>query len=203
MKKSNVHYKAPQIVKFVDAICQQFDLDSGLVKAFLIKEYPELKNKKKCANCDASMREYPCVLTYHTAEFVCGMARVVHEKVLKGVPFTEANAVKTVQVPGGYNVASQMTIASKLGLVAKVMKTIDGKKVHDQSKGWCITSRGFDFLAGNPVPSKVMVFRKEIQERFDEMITIKQVYSGEVLKVGEIFKIGSELMDYYHKPRLL
>ena len=197
------NYKTPHIVKFVDAIIERFDLDEKLTKAFLISKFPELKDKKKCANCDASMHEYPCALTYHTAELVCGMAHVIHEKASNGIPFTEANAIKTSQIPGGYNVASQQTIASKLGLIAKVFKKDkSGKKVHDQSKGWCITSRGFDFLAGKPVPSKVMVFRKEIQERFDEMITIKQVYSGEVLKVDEIFKVGSELMGYYHEPRL-
>lgn len=197
-------YRKPHIGQFIAAICEQYKLDPAEVKSFLFHNFPELKNKERCANCDASMREYPCSMTYFASELLCEMAGIVNEKVQKGVPFTEANAVHRKQITKGYTVASQFTIAAKLGLVAKIMtRNEDDELVHDQAKGWCITSRGFEFLSGKPVPAKVMVFRNEIQERFDERITMTDIYKGEMKKVEQILKTSAELMERFHAPKLL
>lgn len=185
-------------------MCEKYKIDPIEAKAFLFSNFPELKDKERCANCKASMREYPCSMTYFASELICEMAGLVNEKVQKAIPFTEANQVHRNQITSGYTIASQFTIAAKLGLVAKIMiRNDEGEMVHDLSKGWCITGRGFDYLAGKPVPAKVMVFRNEIQERFDERITMADIYKGEMKKVDKILKISSEVMERFHAPKLL
>lgn len=205
MKKNKSElYRKPHIGVFVSAICEQYKLDSKEVAAFLVHNFPELKNREKCANCDASMREYPCVLTYSTAELLSEMAQIVRIRLQETNIFTEANQVHRREINSGYTIASQFTIASKLGLIAKIMtQNEQGKNVHDTLKGWCITSCGFDFLSGKPVPEKVMVFRRKIQECFGEMITMEQIYKGDNKKYEKVFKLSAELMDKYHKPKLL
>lgn len=197
-------YRKPRIGVFVAAICDQYKLEPKEVAAFLFHNFPELKNKEKCANCETSMREYPCVMTIVTAELLREMASIVRIRLQETNNFTEANQVHRRQIKSGYTIASQFTIASKLGLVAKMMKADDeGKQVHDKQKGWCITARGFEFLSGKPVPSKVMVFRKVIQERFDELVTIHELYTGNSKTIEEILDTSSELMQRYHEPKLL
>lgn len=196
-------YRKPHIGMFMAAICEKYKIDPAELKSFLFHNFPELKNKEKCANCEASMREYPCTLTYFVGELLCEMAQIVHNRLEK-FQFTEANQVHRKEITKGYTIASQFTISAKLGLVAKIMtKNEAGDAVHDMEKGWCITSRGFEFLAGKPVPAKVMVFRNRIQERFDEMITMAEVYKGEVKTVDRLLKISAEIMERYHTPKLL
>lgn len=203
-KKDTTLYRKPRIGQFVAAICEQYKLEPKEVAAFLFHNFPELKNRERCANCEASMREYPCIMTYFAAELLCEMQGIVHKNLERAKNFTEANMVHRKQITKGYTIASQFTIAAKLGLVAKIMrKNEDGETVHDQEKGWCITSRGFEFLAGKPVPAKVMVFRNQIQERFGEMTTMTEVYRGESKKVEEILKTNAGVMERYHAPKLL
>jgi hypothetical protein len=150
------------------------------------------------------MAEYPCNLTYFTAELIREMARIVRYAIITGKPFTEANRVHRTQITGGYTIASQFTIASKLGLIAKVMKKDDrGKAVHDSKAGWLITTRGFKFLKGEAVPASVRVFRNQIQERYEEMITIDSLYTGDHKKVEEIRENYNLIITAYHTPTLL
>jgi hypothetical protein len=83
--------------------------------------------------------------------------------------FTDANKIHipTMQIPS--NISKRMTIASKLGLIAKYLRN-----GHQQAGIWVITSRGWNALRGERVPSKVSVYRKQITERYDEVTTISE-----------------------------
>ena len=99
-----------------------------------------------------------------------------------------------------------MTIASKLGLVAKVMTKNDaGEMVHDRKAGWCITKRGYDFLLGEKIPRKVQVFHNQIQEHFDDTITISEIINqpGNREESAKLAEIAGVFVETYQDPQLL
>lgn len=172
MEKNNKQFKKPHIGMFVSFLCEEYKLDPKEVGAKLLRQFPELKNKEKCANCDASMAMYIYKLDSLDALLLFGMGKIVHEKLKNGATFKEANSVHLqTKLNTYYSVPSRSTQCSKLGLITKV-KREDGS--HDQKAGWLITRRGFEFLAGKRVPKQVQVFRNEITERYDETITFQE-----------------------------
>lgn len=161
---------------------------------------PELKDKSKCGNCGESMAVYMYTLSVLDAQLLCAIAKVVTKRMQGGKTFTEANKVHLQTEIGDYTLASRQTIASKLGLVAKV-KNREGK--HDRKAGWCITTRGYEFLAGKPVPKKVKVFHNQIQEHFDEMITMSELFRNSNVKSEDWQDIAGVFIAEYEAPRLL
>lgn len=194
MKKTKSNpktYKKPKIGQFVGFMCEKYNLDTETVVADLKLNFPALFKKEECANCGASMAEYVYTLDLLDALLLFGMGRIVDERCKKGMAFTDANKVHLqTTLNTYYSVPSRSTQCSKLGLVAKVLRK-DGS--HDQKAGWCITRRGFEFLAGKPVPRQVQVFRNEITERFDELTTF-----AEIMKKGE-HKVGGSEFNSYQK----
>ena len=178
--------------------------DEQRFKAFLVSSIPELKDKMHCANCGESMAIYTYSVSYADARLLCAMANCITKKTKNGMTFTEANKTHLPSEVNDYTLVSRQTIASKLGLIAKVLKG-GGDKTHDRKKGWSITTRGFDFLRGEPVPKSVKVFRSHIEERFEEKTTFREVMQGST-KPGE-FRILSDsigvFIEEYQKPRLL
>lgn len=118
------------------------------------------------------MAQYVFTLDVLDALLLMGMGKIVRSRS-RTMPFTDANKVHVQsQLNDYYSVASRTTQCSKLGLIAKVLHP-DGS--HNQKEGWLITRRGFQFLAGKPVPRKVQTFRNRIIERFEETTTFEQV----------------------------
>ncbi len=134
--------------------------------------FPELNDREHCPNCSASMSEYIYKIDSLDCLLLLGMGNLVKTRLALGMPFTEANQVHLQkELNHYYSVPSRSTQCSKLGLIAKI-KTASGS--HNRTKGWCITKRGFEFLAGKPVPSQVKVWRRKIEEHFAEMITLPE-----------------------------
>ena len=167
-------YKQGELPKVVEAIALQFKLDPKYVSAWVSVNFPQIMKKEECGNCGASMVQYVYVLDCLDALLVYGMGKIIKERLKRGVPFSEANAVHLqTELNRYYSVPSRSTQCAKLGLITKVLNA-QGK--HDRRRGWLITTRGWDFLRGQPVPSQVKVFRNQIEERFDTTITISQAF---------------------------
>lgn len=177
-------YKSPKIKAIVEHICNTNNLSFEDVVKDLQKAYPELWVKERCANCDASMAMYEYKLDVVSLLLLQSMGRVLREKMLKGVEFTEANKIHIATEITNYTVASHQTITSKLGLIAKV-RNKDGS--HNTKAGWCITRRGFDCLQDKPVPKTVVTFRNKIVERGLETTTMTQVYNEYIRKKQGIY----------------
>lgn len=151
-------------------ICTKWKIHYETFMDDIVAEYPDILNPKNCANCGASMNEYIYTLDSLDCLLLLGMGKIVKTRLEVGMPFTDANQVHLQkELNDYYSVPSRSTQCSKLGLIAKI-KTKAGK--HDRSKGWLITSRGFDFLAGKRIPKKVRVWRRKIEEHFDDTITL-------------------------------
>lgn len=200
MKKEQ-EYKKPHIATILDAIAEKFSLDPVQVKSFALEAFPELRDKKRCANCGESMAIYTYTISVLDAQLLCEIAKVVTKRMQeKGMSFTEANKVHLQSEIKNYTLASRQTIASKLGLVAKVRNKQQG---HDRKAGWCITKRGYEFLAGKPVPKQVKVFHNEILGHFDEMITMTELFRGSAHLGNDWQEIAGVFVEEYQKPRLL
>jgi hypothetical protein len=159
----------------VTFLSKRYDITRSEMVESLKAEFPRMRNSERCFNCTASMEEYVFHLDVLDALLVLGMGNIVKERVRKGMLFTEANAVHVQSMLNKYySVPSRTTQCSKLGLIAKV-KNKKGK--HDKSRGWLITKRGFQFLRGEKVPAMVKVWRNEILEHFDELITIGEAFA--------------------------
>jgi len=170
MKKTNKEGKI-NFVDFVYKFGTLFYTKEEILEC-LLKEYPQLEDKKHCPNCGASMEERVYYFDIMCAVLLVKMAERVESLLVKGVPFTQANQVHISDLKTTLSVQCRTTIASKLGLIAKV-KNKEGKQVHGV---WCITKRGYDALRGEEVPSSVVVWRGMIEERPEGKITLSKAF---------------------------
>lgn len=121
------------------------------------------------------MAEYLFELSVLDALLICGMAKIIKQRLNTLVDFTEANKIHIPTAEGlSYTLKSRTTYSAKLGLIAK-FKTKD--KGHLQGT-WVITARGWAALRGEPVPKSVRVFRGQILERTTETITLPETFRG-------------------------
>lgn len=182
--KKQKEYEKGLLPKIVGVMANIFMADDGYVKAILVNNFPELKERSVCANCGASMESYIYVLDCLDALLVYRMEKLVRSRVAGGMDFSEANKIhiSSELKSTGYSVLSRQTQAGKLGLIAKV-KNKNGS--HNRAKGWAITERGFDFLQGKRVPQKVKVWRNKILEHFDETTTISEAFITHKNKVQQ------------------
>ncbi len=187
-----VDYHQGKIGSFVKVIVglikknpQMID-DIDYLKAHLVQVFPELKDKAKCPNCEASMKEYIYVLDCWDALLLLEMAKQVREKTRKDISFTIANQVRVPELPTSHSVKCRTTQSAKLGLITQ-LKNKEGKRV---SGVWVITKRGFEALKGEPVPKMVKVWRKRIEERFEETVTLDEALKSHTKYVQQIIKKG-------------
>lgn len=181
MAKKTERYNEGKLPKLWDFLVElhktnpgAFSADGGYLRAHVAQRWKALEDGTHCPNCKASMQQYDTTFDYFDAKLLQSMAAVVKHKLSKGLDFTHANMVHIQkETNADYTTKSRQTKCRTLGLIAKVMRE-DGK-THDQGKGWVITTRGWAVLRGEEIPKKVVVFRNEIIERFDEMTTMAEV----------------------------
>ena len=142
--------------------------DVSYIRAMLVSKYPDIFNREFCPNCGASMEEYIFYFDILDAALLYAMAKEFRKRRQSGLDFTVSNQIHIPSLACSHAIKCRTTQSSKLGLVAKV-KNANGR----HAKGmWCITDRGFSALRGEKVPAQVKVWRGEIQERFDNTISI-------------------------------
>lgn len=163
------------------------------LKAIAGQTWKSLNDKEHCPNCKGSMVSYWFEFDVPNASMLTHMANRVSENKRKGMTFNEANQIHVQSMNGPtYAMKSRTTQMAKLGLIAKVKR--DGKHVGGT---WLITARGWDALAGQPVPKRVESFQNEIISRDDEMITMKQVFQNWSNKKAELQKKGKTVKNDY------
>lgn len=156
---------------------------------------PELKDKTKCPNCEASMKEWIFLLDAWDALLLLAMADEVDHRRGKGMNFTVANQVHVSDLPVSHAVKCRTTQSAKLGLVTQLRKS-DGKAVQGV---WVITKRGWKALGGERVPRMVKVWRNRIQDRFEETITLAEALESHKLGVEQRIKQGKTVKEDYRE----
>lgn len=158
----------------VGYICSRYNLNYEDVVRDLQVGLPDFFNEKECSNCGGSMKIYTYTLDCLDALLVYGMGKIVRKKLGQGMTLNEANRIHLQSALNTYySVPSRSTQCSKLGLIAKVLNK-NGS--HDQKAGWCITTRGFQFLANKEVPKFITVFQNKIVDHHTEVTTIGQAF---------------------------
>lgn len=157
------------ILDVLSFVSKEYSLDIDLMRAKIMVNYPDIKNKNKCPNCDASMaiREYR--VSVYTMLLLTAMARQVGKNMReKGLDFTDANLVHITTEIGDPNIVNHSTTAHYLGFVTQP----DKKK---NSGMWAITSWGWKALQGELVHEAVNVYRGEILSRSSKFTTLSDV----------------------------
>lgn len=166
MKKDTRHGSLGNMMR---AIAERWKIPYADLRAFLIVNFPALKDPKNCANCGASMviDEYRPDST--DAALLIAMAKEVRHKISKGMPFTEANLVHAYTLPVSDAIRHRTTRCSYLNFI----KQPEGQK----NKGmYVITQWGWAALRGEPVPASVQYFRGELVGRSEEKITLGEMF---------------------------
>lgn len=156
---------------------------------------PEMLDRSKCPNCSASMIEYIYIFDAWNALLLLRMAEEVRARIAKGIPFTEANQIRIPDLQASHAVRCRTTQAAKLGLVTQLKSQRTGGRVPGV---WVITRRGWEALAGKPVPKKVKVWRGHIEERFDESTTIGEALKSHAEYVATTLRKGRKVR-YDHR----
>lgn len=178
------------MVKLVVSIIKKHPeaLDNiDFLKACMKAAVPELGDKTRCPNCEASMVEYIYHFDTWDAMLLLRMAQEVERRISKGMSFSEANKVRVPELDAGHVIRCRTTQASKLGLVTQLKS--GSRRV---AGTWVITKRGWEALSGKPVPAKVKVWRGRIEERYEETITISDALRRHENHVRETLKRGKE-----------
>lgn len=186
MKKE---YKMGEISRYTGAIAQQYGLDRVQMNAFLIINFPELKDKEHCANCHASMKMF-----WHniTPGLVGCLIKAIEYVKKNGNHFNlqkDLNLSKTE-----YNNFQKLRFH---GLIAH-----SGDKVGY----WLITKRGGAFLRNEvAIPAGVKTFRNRVEGHTEEMVRIsdfKNQYPTFQTEFAYEFKKQEEIVGF-SKAKLL
>lgn len=151
---------------------------------------PDMRDKSMCGNCGASMKEYIYIFDCWDALLLIKMAEEVKRRLHKGMTFTIANQVRIPELDASHAIKCRTTQTAKLGLIAQLRSKNSGGRVGGV---WVVTRRGWDALEGKPVPAKVKVWRKKIEERFDETTTIAEALKSHVDYVTERLRRGRKI----------
>ena len=144
-------------------------------------------NDGRCDRCKRIIQIYKYAANRQMAII---LRRMAHEVAVSGVNDVDFN---TLQLP--YALGSQRTKMRLHGLIAKV-KDDDGKHV---ASHWLITTKGGDWLHGQPISEKVVVFDNQVIGHDGGTVTIQQV-SGEAA-LPEAEKISTGEAGFLHNVR--
>lgn len=120
----------------------------------------------RCPTCGASMKKF-----WHKVTPGIALALI---KLNKAVNLAGKNDVDIYHVPADLEFKhTELTNWTKMrfnALVAKIRVAGTVKRGH-----WCITRKGYQFLAGKPIPQETQSFRNKVSAHSSTMVTISQV----------------------------
>ncbi len=126
------------------------------------------ENSGQCPTCSHAIKFYHYKLNKIHAIFLRAMAAEVRN--------TDVNDVDISTIGLAYSVRSQVTKMRQHGLIARI-KNADGSQV---ARHWLITSKGWQFLNGHPVPSRVTIYNNQVLGHGGDTVHIKEL-------LGEVF----------------
>lgn len=129
----------------------------------------------RCETCTQPIKIYRYPVNKTAAIFMQAMAAAV--KV------TGINDVDISTLGLGYSVRSQVTKIRQHGLVARV-KDENGAQLPSR---WLVTNKGWDFVNGKPIWSRVIVFNNQVLGHDDNLVTIHGILGEKVDPNDPIF----------------
>lgn len=179
IRKKTTEYQPSRIAPIIRIAARMIKEDPTLLDDIDDKNYslqklktamkiaiPELADKTKCPCCGESMAQYADTLDVNDALLLINVVEIVKTRMTRhGLVFTDANKVRISSADIPHTQKCRTTKCSKLGLIAKA-----------GNAEWSITRRGFEALAGKPVPKTRVTFRGKILERPETLTTFAQIF---------------------------
>lgn len=159
-------------------IANRFNIEPDYLRAVLITNFPELKDKSTCANCGASMEISLYSPDILDALLLLKIAEEVRNRMKKGMSFTEANLVHVPTLLTTDGIRHRTTRCSYLNYIKQ-------PKEVSNTGNWLITQWGWKALRGEPVPKTVRYFRGKLIDRGEETITLSGMFQIHRDKVQE------------------
>lgn len=122
----------------------------------------------KCEHCGQTIQVYKYKVTPAMVYLLKDMARISREYINNGG--TWPCCVDTADIDRPYGIKSQITKLRLHGLVDRDIE--NGKQV---PRSWIITHKGWSFLKGEPVMSKVIVYNNKVIGYGTDTCTLSQV----------------------------
>lgn len=120
-------------------------------------------NNGKCTRCHQTIKMYRYRINETHARFLRAMAVAVKD--------TGVNDVDISTIGIAYSTRSQVSKLRFHGLIARI-KDKRGKQV---PRHWLITKKGWGFLHGDPIQSKVVIYDNMVMGHEGELVNIYQV----------------------------
>lgn len=121
------------------------------------------RNNGRCSTCHQTIKIYRYKINKIHATFLKEMAKAVVD--------SDKNDVDISTIGLAYSVRTQVTKMRLHGLIAHI-KTADGSNT---PRHWLITSKGWNFLNGKSIPSKVVVYNNQVLGHGDTTLNIYEV----------------------------
>jgi len=143
-------------------------------------------NDGKCDRCGRNIKIYTYSINAGHAKTLRAMADRTKETGNRAVNLNDLNIA--------YSAHTQQTKLRLHGLIAKYKENGSHKASH-----WVITTKGWSFLAGKPVESKVIVFDNQVLGHTGGLTTIKRITHDDV--VYEDLAISTNEAEVYKDVR--
>lgn len=162
--------KIPTIVDYICGLIERNkSTDPKYVWANLVRQFPELTDKTKCANCGMSMKIQVYTADLHDALLILAMAKVVKENLSKGMGFTEANKVYMPTLGVTNATLKRQTKCDYLDLVKQPEEL--------RNTGyWVLTAWAWKALRGEAIPKQAIYWRGQLKGRSEETTTLAQMF---------------------------
>lgn len=158
IKSRKYSYQESKILPLVERIANYYKQDPKLLRAVVMQHYPELADKKHCANCGANMKSFWHSLNSGLVGIMIQAIKFVRQKDIN-----EFHLQKDLHL--SVNQFSNFTKLRFHGLVTKVK---------NKPGYWLITKRGGEFLRGEiNIPDSVHTFRNSVIGHSQTLTNIK------------------------------
>ncbi len=122
-------------------------------------------NNGRCSKCNQTIKIYRYKINKTHASFLKAMANAVRD--------TGVNDVDISTIGIAYSTRTQVSKIRQHGLIARI-KNAEGKQI---PRRWLITHKGWEFLNGQAIPEKVIIYNNQVLGHDGADVTIYKVLS--------------------------
>lgn len=120
-------------------------------------------NNGRCPHCGQAIKSYRYKINKSHAQFMRAMAKEVRNLGVNDVDISNLGLA--------YSIRSQVTKLRQHGLIARVKND----KGAQTARHWLITHKGYDFVNGQPIYEKVIVYNNQVLGHEGNQVTIHEV----------------------------
>jgi hypothetical protein len=120
-------------------------------------------NNGRCSKCNQTIKIYRYKINKTHASFLKAMANAVRD--------TGENDVDISTIGIAYSTRTQVSKIRQHGLIARI-KNAEGAQI---PRRWLITHKGWEFLNGQPIPEKVVIYNNQVLGHDGANVSIYEV----------------------------